>query len=164
MTCDIWDTDYNTDNWEPGIMTIFVPWQLIVTLDSIHNSCDVCSWRVISIRYTKHTEICWSQPAACVTGWSSPQGWQPWRQAPHPRTAVPAALPACPGRRPHYCFRPGFDLHWCTFFSRLPDIIMEQGIVEERFFFSLNILFDVDEVQEISVKGFDNNPKIFWYW
>ena len=23
-TCDIWDTDYNTDNWEPGIMTIFV--------------------------------------------------------------------------------------------------------------------------------------------
>ena len=117
MTCDIWDTDYNTDNWEPGIMTIFVPWQLIVTLDSIHNSCDVCSWRVISIRYTKHTEICWSQPAACVTGWSSPQGWQPWRQAPHPRTAVPAALPACPGRRPHYCFRPGFDLHWCTFFQ-----------------------------------------------
>ena len=40
-TCDIWDTDYNTDNWEPGIMTIFVTWQLIVTLDSIRNSCDV---------------------------------------------------------------------------------------------------------------------------
>ena len=40
-TCDIWDTDYNTDNWEPGFMTIFVTWQLIVTLDSIHNSCDV---------------------------------------------------------------------------------------------------------------------------
>ena len=41
MTCDIWDTDYNTDNWEPGFMTIFVTWQLIVTLDSIRNSCDV---------------------------------------------------------------------------------------------------------------------------
>ena len=40
-TCDIWDTDYNTDNWEPGFMTIFVTWQLIVTLDSIRNSCDV---------------------------------------------------------------------------------------------------------------------------
>ena len=42
-TCDIWDTDYNTDNWEPGFMTIFVTWQLIVTLGSIRNSCDVFS-------------------------------------------------------------------------------------------------------------------------
>ena len=40
-TCDIWDTDYNTDNWEPGFMTFFVTWQLIVALDSIRNSCDV---------------------------------------------------------------------------------------------------------------------------
>ena len=27
--CDIWDTDYITHNWEPGLMTIFVTWQLI---------------------------------------------------------------------------------------------------------------------------------------
>ena len=48
-TCDIWDTDYNTDNWEPGLMTIFVTWQLIVTLDSIRNSCDVLNtWRIDS--------------------------------------------------------------------------------------------------------------------
>ena len=40
---DIWDTVYNSDNWEPEFMTIFVIWQLIVTLDSIRNSCDVCS-------------------------------------------------------------------------------------------------------------------------
>ena len=40
-TCDIWDTDYNSDNWEPEFMTIFVTWPLIVTLDSIRNSCDV---------------------------------------------------------------------------------------------------------------------------
>ena len=40
-TCDIWDTDYNSDNWEPEFMTIFVIWQIIVTLDSIRNSCDV---------------------------------------------------------------------------------------------------------------------------
>ena len=40
-TCDIWDTDYNPDNWEPEFMTIFVIWQLRVTLDSIRNSCDV---------------------------------------------------------------------------------------------------------------------------
>ena len=33
-------SDYNTDNWEPGFMAIFVTWQLIVTLDSIRNSCD----------------------------------------------------------------------------------------------------------------------------
>ena len=41
-TCDIWDTDYNSDNWEPEFMTIFVTSQLIVTLDSIRNSCDIC--------------------------------------------------------------------------------------------------------------------------
>ena len=40
-TCDIWDTNYNSDNWEPEVMTIFVIWQLIVTLDTIRNSCDV---------------------------------------------------------------------------------------------------------------------------
>ena len=40
-TCDILDTDNNSDNWEPETMTIFVIWQLIVTLDSIRNSCDV---------------------------------------------------------------------------------------------------------------------------
>ena len=40
-TCDIWDTEYNSDNWEPEFMTIFVTWQLIVTLDSIRNSCNV---------------------------------------------------------------------------------------------------------------------------
>ena len=28
-------------NWEPEFMTIIVTWQLIVTLDSIRNSCDV---------------------------------------------------------------------------------------------------------------------------
>ena len=36
-TSDIWDTDYNFDNWEPEFMTIFVTWQSIVTLDSIRN-------------------------------------------------------------------------------------------------------------------------------
>ena len=40
-TFDIWDTDYNSDNWEPEFMTIFVTSQLIVILDSIRNSCDV---------------------------------------------------------------------------------------------------------------------------
>ena len=40
-TCDIWDTDYNSDSWEPEFMTIIVIWQLRVTVDSICNSCDV---------------------------------------------------------------------------------------------------------------------------
>ena len=40
-TCDIWDTDNNSENWEPESMTIFVIWQSIRTLDSIRNSCDV---------------------------------------------------------------------------------------------------------------------------
>ena len=41
QTCDIWDTGYSSDNWEPEFMTIFGTWHLIVTLDSIRNSCDV---------------------------------------------------------------------------------------------------------------------------
>ena len=40
LSCDIWGTNYNYDNWEPEFMTIFVTWQTRVTLDSIHNSCD----------------------------------------------------------------------------------------------------------------------------
>ena len=43
LSCDIWHSDYNYDNWEPEFMTIFVSWQLRVTLDSIRNSCDVCN-------------------------------------------------------------------------------------------------------------------------
>ena len=38
---DMWHTDYNYDNWEPGFMTILNTWQLRVTLDSIRTSCDV---------------------------------------------------------------------------------------------------------------------------
>ena len=41
LTNNISDTDYYSDNWEPEFMTIFVTWQLRVTLDSIRNSCDV---------------------------------------------------------------------------------------------------------------------------
>ena len=37
-TCDFLDTDYNSDNWEPEFMTIFVTWQSRVTVDSIRNS------------------------------------------------------------------------------------------------------------------------------
>ena len=41
VTCYNWHTDYNSDNWEPGLMNICVTWQLRVTLDSIRNSCNV---------------------------------------------------------------------------------------------------------------------------
>ena len=41
VTCDIWDTGYISDSWELEFMSIFVTWQLRVTLDSIRNSCDV---------------------------------------------------------------------------------------------------------------------------
>ena len=30
--CDIWDTDYNSDNWESKLMTIIVSWQLRMTI------------------------------------------------------------------------------------------------------------------------------------
>ena len=41
-TCGLCDIDYNSDNWETEFMTIFVTWQLRVTLDSIYNSCNFC--------------------------------------------------------------------------------------------------------------------------
>ena len=40
VNCNIWDTDYFSDIWEPEFMTIFVTRQLRVKLDSIRNSCD----------------------------------------------------------------------------------------------------------------------------
>ena len=46
-TCDIWDTDYNSDSWEPEFMTFFVSWQLRATLDSIRNSCDVWMFKLV---------------------------------------------------------------------------------------------------------------------
>ena len=51
-TCDIWDTGYNSDNWEPEFMTIFVTWQLIVTLDSIRNSCDVFFVSYVFVKFS----------------------------------------------------------------------------------------------------------------
>ena len=48
-TSDIWDTDWNSDNWEPEFVTICVTWQLRVTLDSIRNSCDVCTWYFLAM-------------------------------------------------------------------------------------------------------------------
>ena len=57
-----------SDNWEPGLMTIFVTWQLIVTLDSIRNSCDVlrickrCEWQnnIISASLFNYL-LCWKK-------------------------------------------------------------------------------------------------------
>ena len=59
-TCDICDTDYNTDNWEPGLIAIFVTWQLIVTLDSIHNSCDVWGQNMVFSLQCWHSAIVWN--------------------------------------------------------------------------------------------------------
>ena len=56
-TCDIWDTDYYSDNWEPESMTIIVTWQLRVTLDSIRNSCDVYWLKVANKLLQKSTFI-----------------------------------------------------------------------------------------------------------
>ena len=40
-TCGLWDIDYKSETWEPEFITIYVTWQLRVTLNSIRNSCDV---------------------------------------------------------------------------------------------------------------------------
>ena len=50
---DIWDTDYNSNNWEPEFMTIFGTWQSILTLDSICNSCDV----LLSLEFKISTKL-----------------------------------------------------------------------------------------------------------
>ena len=57
MTCDIWDTDYNSDDWEPDFMTIFATWQLRVTLESIRNSCDVFSSPFLKRRKTGRNAV-----------------------------------------------------------------------------------------------------------
>ena len=41
-------------NWEPEFMTIFVTWQLIVTLDSIRNSCDVFKRASLTWKHDGH--------------------------------------------------------------------------------------------------------------
>ena len=48
-TCGLWDIDYTSDNWELEFMTIFVTWHLIVTLDSIRNSCNVWIWYIFKL-------------------------------------------------------------------------------------------------------------------
>ena len=59
QTCDNWDTDYNSYNWESEFMTIFVSWQSRVTVDSIRNSWDVLFtsfWSLISSVLTRTKE------------------------------------------------------------------------------------------------------------
>ena len=47
----------NSYNWEPELMTIFVPWQIRVTLDRIHNSWDV--------------SLCWPQNFTIFQLWAA---------------------------------------------------------------------------------------------
>ena len=56
-TCDIWDTNYKFDNWEPEFMTICVAWQLRETLDSIRNSCDVCSFTLHNSKSSRSKKL-----------------------------------------------------------------------------------------------------------
>ena len=71
-TCDIWDTNYNSDNWEPEFMTIFVTWQLIVTLDSIRNSCDVLIYLI------DHDRKNWPGDSGLWDAWIYAQWNHPW--------------------------------------------------------------------------------------
>ena len=95
-TSDIWDTDYNSDNWEPEFMTLFVTWQLIVTLDSIRNSCDVF--------LTRWLWQCW--PCCCGKRWCTPawaDSW--WRHR------------WCSTLNPRPRVSPDFPARWCTILS-----------------------------------------------
>ena len=70
-TCDIWDTDYKSDDWEPEFMTIFVTWQLIVILDSIRNSCDVSKVYLAEASLGFYSEgdklMSWVDEALCLS-------------------------------------------------------------------------------------------------
>ena len=56
VTCYNWDTDYNSFNWEPDFMTIFVTWQSWVTVDSIRSSCNVLSGKYKKMEPRKNCE------------------------------------------------------------------------------------------------------------
>ena len=63
---DIWDTDYNSDNWELHFLSIFVTWQFRVTLDSMCNSCDVYfhmhaydAWSAVTDRFIPTVSQVW---------------------------------------------------------------------------------------------------------
>ena len=70
VTCDTWDTDYNSDNWEPESISIFVTWQLRVTLDSIRNSCDVLLIVIVNSDEISLTTI---QSVLILSAWSKQQ-------------------------------------------------------------------------------------------
>ena len=55
-TSDNWDTDYNSYNWEPEFMTIFVTRQLGATLGSIRYSC-IFWWQSQKI-FIRKTKVC----------------------------------------------------------------------------------------------------------
>ena len=58
-TCDIWDTGYNSDNWEPQFMTIFVTWQLRVTLDSIRKLFVIDTYQNMPISLLPSSNTIW---------------------------------------------------------------------------------------------------------
>ena len=70
---DLWHLRYWLQYWEPRFMTIFVTWELIVTLDSIRNSCDVFSKRsgmlasLICIRQLDNGQ--WHSCSPCKEHW-----------------------------------------------------------------------------------------------
>ena len=69
----IWDTDYNSDNWEPEFMTIIVTWQLIVTLDIIRNSCDVLFLPSVRLVKSQWTGVLQVMHYRCGFVWSGPR-------------------------------------------------------------------------------------------
>ena len=55
--CDIWDTNNNTDNWEPEFMTIFVTWQL-----------KLWHWTAFAILAMFVLHVCWFKAKSFNSG------------------------------------------------------------------------------------------------
>ena len=110
-TCDIWDTDYNSDNWELEFMTIFVTWQLIVTLDSIRNSCDV--QKIITYESFKKHE---KNLRSILEGWVRNQrskAFLPFRNTPFMLESVWSVCQ----KQFNWIESPWDLVHWCSTWS-----------------------------------------------
>ena len=66
-TCGIWDTVYNSDNWEPQVITISLAWQLRVAVDDICNLAMLIHFVNGTSSSTSSAAHSWALAAVCGT-------------------------------------------------------------------------------------------------
>ena len=66
-TCGIWDTVYNSGNWEPQVITISLAWQLRVAVDDICNLAMLIHFVNGTSSSTSSAAHSWALAAVCGT-------------------------------------------------------------------------------------------------